>query len=96
MNIPKPLYPCAHPECAQEVSYPAEMLRWSNGKLGWYCESCEWALDDVDRADWTLADELKHRTQQEACCNGAGGGCASPDCWMKNLRRRDRETSAGA
>ena len=30
MKIPDPLYPCAFEACAAEVSYPADMLHWSN------------------------------------------------------------------
>ena len=95
MNIPDPLYPCHFEACAAEVSFPPNMLHWSNTKPGWYCENCAFEGDvnggDIETSDWSLADELAFRRIQQACCDGGGGGCASPDCWWKRMRRRRRE-----
>ena len=91
MTIPAPLYPCAFKACATEVSLPADMLYWSNKEAGWYCEIC--AVEaDIETSDWSIEDELEYLVPSAgACCDGGGGGCASPDCWMKRLRRRERE-----
>ena len=49
-DLPEPIYSCADPNCAVEVSYPADMLRWLPSVIdaeghavvrpGWYCENC--------------------------------------------------------
>ena len=42
-ELPQPVYGCAHEGCAEEVSYPPDMLRWYEGgevEAGFYCESC--------------------------------------------------------
>ena len=95
MNIPKPLYSCSDPTCAEETSYQADMLRWSNEGNGWFCLWCETEVG-VTRSDWSLADELESRRSDQACCDGGGEGCASPDCWKRRLLKREREVSAGA
>ena len=44
--LPRPVYGCSNSYCAEEVSYPADMLIWWDGneklafKPGWYCTSC--------------------------------------------------------
>ena len=91
MKIPDPLYPCAFEACAAEVSYPADMLHWSNKEASWYCETC--ALEaDIDTSDWSLADEIAYLEQ--ACIDAKG--CASPwratgraltRCWVELTRR---------
>ena len=84
-----------HPTCAEETSYPADMLRWSNEGNGWFCRGAR-RKSAMYAADWTLADELESRRSDQACCDGGGEGCASPDCWKRLLLRREREVSAGA
>lgn len=43
-HIPAPVYPCAARQCAERVSYPADMLHWWPGTddlaAGFYCDEC--------------------------------------------------------
>ena len=94
MTIPYPLYPCSNPLCSCSKGLNAGMLRWSNAMKGWFCETCIWAKDHLEKIDWTLADELAYRGAGiGSCCDGGSAGCASPDCWWKRMRRREREVS---
>ena len=54
-DVPEAVYGCKLPSCAEEVSYPAEMLYWHGGSnliaAGFYCEMC-WQHDVYDLADY--------------------------------------------
>ena len=54
--VPEALYSCKNPNCAVEVSYPAEMLAWWNGSF--YCEHC--IEDGVLGPDDTEASEAAY------------------------------------
>ena len=54
--VPTPLFGCACPDCATEVSYPADMLRWLPNRKGLICEDCwdawpRWRDEFTDEAD---------------------------------------------
>ena len=65
--FPEAVYGCADSGCAEEMSYPPEMIYWvdayiegSTGDSGWYCENC---LDNngYPTRGPSLLDELKRR-----------------------------------
>jgi hypothetical protein len=64
--LPEPLYGCAY--CADEYSWPASDLFWSEKTKSWVCDNCwdgldEHWVDDLTEVERgiTLADELKNR-----------------------------------
>jgi hypothetical protein len=64
--LPNPLYGCAY--CAEEYSWPATELFWSERACSWVCDNCwddadeHWLADkDPVERGITLAEELKHR-----------------------------------
>ena len=63
--IPEALYSCSDRGCAEEVSFPAPMLRWY--KDGWYCDNgLDERLVTLDEPGDamlgpTLAEELRWR-----------------------------------
>ena len=55
--IPEPVYPCKH--CADEYSWPATDLFWSNQDQDWVCDDC-WDDRDIEEEKGVcLADEIK-------------------------------------
>jgi hypothetical protein len=48
LPIPRAIYPCLHEHCAEQVSYPPDMLFWADDgeTRGWLCDNC-W-----DEHDW--------------------------------------------
>ena len=55
--IPKPVYPCKY--CANEYSWPATDLFWSNQDQDWVCDDC-WDDRDIEEEKGVcLADEIK-------------------------------------
>jgi hypothetical protein len=66
--IPEALYPCVH--CAEDYSWPASDLNWSDVDEGWVCDMCwddretNWDGDDYIEKDKgiSLAEEIKRRT----------------------------------
>ena len=54
--IPEPVYPCSH--CAEEYSWPASDLNWSEIDEAWVCDLC-WGDIDVEQKGVCLADEIK-------------------------------------
>ena len=67
--LPEPVYPCASPGCAREVSWPAKDISWSRGdpdeeyapKPGWYCVNCLSMCDERMSYGPSLAKELRRR-----------------------------------
>ena len=58
--IPEPLYPCLH--CAEDYSWPAADLFWSEQEQGWVCDNC-WDERDIDEdAGISLAREIERQT----------------------------------
>ena len=64
--LPEPLYSCAY--CADEYSWPAEDLFWSEALNTWICDNCWLEVDkhwitDSEQVEHgiTLAEELKNR-----------------------------------
>ena len=64
--LPEPFYSCAY--CADEYSWPAEDLFWSEKTNSWICDNCwdepdEHWLTDTDQVERgiTLDEELKNR-----------------------------------
>ena len=55
--IPKPLYPCLH--CAEDYSWPASDLNWSEVETGWVCHECWDERDFEEKVGVCLADELE-------------------------------------
>ena len=60
--IPEPLYPCKY--CADEYSWPATDLFWSNQDQDWICDVCWDDLDFMTASSGEekgvcLADEIK-------------------------------------
>lgn len=45
--------------CAEECSYPADMLFWSEEEQCWLCDCC-WTMASEERGI-SLAEELKQR-----------------------------------
>lgn len=71
-KIPQALYPCIH--CAEDYSWPATDLWWSDIDKGWVCDMCwddrdsNWDgenLIEKDR-DISLADEIERQNKQKA------------------------------
>ena len=70
--LPQAVYGCEDDGCASEVSYPADMIGWTNGtehdRPGWYCETCisHMLYADGDEAPaivTSLAAEIERRQQ---------------------------------
>ena len=61
--LPSPSFPCGHQVCAEEASYPPDMLYWFDGNetelSGWYCEFC--LSEMVAEGGQSLASELARR-----------------------------------
>ena len=57
--IPEALYSCGTRVCAEETSYPADMLFWSDTKRGWYCENC--FEEDGEEKGISLAEEIERQ-----------------------------------
>jgi hypothetical protein len=57
-HIPEALYSCHFNCCRQEVSYPAEMLRWYDVVRDWVCDYC-WENQPADaKPGISLADHI--------------------------------------
>ena len=64
-DIPTAVYGCGFECCAEDVSYPADMLFWHDGgegaPAGFYCSEC-WHnhadLYDVERSGPSLAEVI--------------------------------------
>ena len=55
--IPEPVYPCKY--CADEYSWPASDLNWSELDEAWVCDLC-WDDRDIEEEKGVcLADEIK-------------------------------------
>lgn len=65
--IPEPLYPCAHEACAEERTWPADDLFWSEKVEGWVCDICR--CDDPTHEDEqtgsSLSDEIQAQQEQQ-------------------------------
>ena len=59
LPIPEALYSCGTGSCAEETSYPSDMLFWSEKKRGWYCGNC-FEEDGEDRGI-SLAEEIEQQ-----------------------------------
>jgi hypothetical protein len=65
--IPPAGYPCVHDHCAEQVSYPPDMLFWmDDGETsGWMCDNCwyehDWPGEEIPPQGDTLEDELKKK-----------------------------------
>ena len=59
LPIPEALYSCGTRACAEETSYPADMLFWSDTKRGWYCEHC--FEEDGEEKGISLAEEIERQ-----------------------------------
>jgi len=65
--IPEALYPCVH--CAEDHSWPATDLNWSDVDQGWVCDLCwddresNWDGEDYIEKDKgiSLAEEIKRQ-----------------------------------
>lgn len=65
--IPEPLYPCVH--CAEDYSWPATDLNWSEVDEGWVCDPCwdnrdsNWNGEDYIEKEKgiSLAEEIKRQ-----------------------------------
>ena len=63
MTLPRTNFSCTDRRCAEEVSYPADMMYWWPGRdgypAGWYCEYCmeEMAPPGVEWGDFTDLDK---------------------------------------
>lgn len=65
--IPEALYPCVH--CAEDYSWPATDLNWSELDKGWVCDMCwddretNWDGEDYIEKDKgiSLAEEIKRQ-----------------------------------
>jgi hypothetical protein len=55
-KIPEPLYPCKY--CADEYSWHAKDLHWSEESQDWVCEEC-WEYSEECEQGISLADEIK-------------------------------------
>ena len=70
--IPEALYPCVH--CAEDYSWPASDLNWSDIDKGWVCDMCwddrdtNWDGEDCIEKEKgiSLSEEIKQRTQCHA------------------------------
>ena len=61
LPIPEALYSCGTRSCAEETSYLADMLFWSDKKRGWFCEHCFDA--DGDDRGISLAEEIERQKE---------------------------------
>lgn len=59
LPLPRASFPCCFDSCSDEVSYPADMLFWSNSKKGWVCENCIENLPEGEELETSLADYIK-------------------------------------
>jgi hypothetical protein len=55
-KIPEPLYSCKY--CADEYSWPAKDLHWSEKSQDWVCREC-WSYSEECEQGISLADEIK-------------------------------------
>jgi hypothetical protein len=64
LPIPRASYPCLNRFCAEEVSYPPDMLFWvDDGETrGWLCENCwdehDWNEDEIPPKGISLEKEI--------------------------------------
>lgn len=71
LPLPEPSYPCLNQFCADEVSYPPDMLFWvDDGETrGWMCDNCwdqhDWNDDEVPQKGISLEKEIirQHNVQ---------------------------------
>lgn len=70
--LPEPLFGCAYQYCQDEVTWPAEDIKWCEAHkfgdedvpAGWYCDPCchnAHNHGDAFRLRVTLAEEIKRR-----------------------------------
>ena len=59
LPIPEALYSCGTGSCEEEMSYPADMLFWSEEKQGWFCENC--FEEDGEEKGISLAEEIERQ-----------------------------------
>jgi len=62
-TLPEAAYCCSNASCCEEVTWPAQLLWWSEDQQGWYCDACwveENQLFDKEKGI-TLEEELKNR-----------------------------------
>jgi hypothetical protein len=38
--IPEALFSCSNQDCAEETTYPADMLNWYEEECRWVCDNC--------------------------------------------------------
>jgi hypothetical protein len=48
LPVPEALYSCGCKGCAEQVSYPADMLWWSERRKNWHCDSCWWEFQSCE------------------------------------------------
>ena len=64
LTLPKASYSCLHEYCAEQVTYPPEMLYWVNdGNIkGWLCENCweenDWNENEIPTKGISLKEEM--------------------------------------
>lgn len=63
-RIPLALYSCHH--CAEDYSWPAEDLAWSNKLNEWVCENC-W--DDDVHGEPVIRLDAELKRQSKKLCN---------------------------
>jgi len=61
LPIPESLYSCADKCCAEETSYPADMLYWHETRHGWYCANC--FDEDGEEKGISLAEEIERQKE---------------------------------
>ena len=61
LPIPAPLYPCGIAACADNYSYPADLLHWSHTHAKWVCADCWSDNHSGEPRGISLADEMKRQ-----------------------------------
>jgi hypothetical protein len=70
--IPEALFSCSNQYCAEETTYPAEMLYWYEQECRWVCDNCWDDLPplneecDMPEKGETLQDYLDRHNVQRA------------------------------